>query len=305
MNYYPFGMTFQQPLPANSANKYLYQGKEWQDDFGLSVYDFHARVYDPAIGKTWQVDPKADKYYSYSPYSWVANNPIILIDPTGMEIDWSELSGKERRTARRALRKHESSGTYKNLYKQLKKSDNRYVIRSRNDENSRTGASFEGNFSTTVDDPDGGEGFTMQNSATEGSFAPDEAGGVITLNFGISDDPNDLGDFAVEEVVHAAQYDNLNQGGGELEGLPATANTEFEAKAIVGQIKSETRRPLWTSVNDRSANNFGVNAFRTSSTEGYKNALNQWHNNLPTSSPYKGRRITNTRPSLLKKLIRN
>ncbi len=308
-DYYPFGM-LQAGNSTNSGdpvgNKYLYQGKEWQNELGLDIYDFHARMYDPIIGRTFQLDPMAEKYYSLSAYSWVANNPLIFTDPTGMEIDWSEISGKEKRVAKRALRKHNNSGTYKNLYKQLKKSENRYVIKSSYDENTTTGASFEGNFSTTLEGPDGDK-VTFQNPGTEGDFGSDEKGGVITLNFSMvdglenKDQASILGDFAVEEVVHAAQYDNLNQDGAI--GLPGTANTEFEAKAIVGQIQFESKRPLWTSTDDGIANTFGVNAFKTGSTTGYQNALKKWHNNLKPSSAYKKRRITNAAPTLLKRLV--
>jgi RHS repeat-associated protein len=307
-DYYPFGMQIKQTstdVTNPLANKYLYQGKELQQE--TEIYDFHARGYDPVLGRTWQIDPMAEKYYSLSSYSWVANNPIILMDPTGMEIDWGQLEWKEKRIAKRALRKHNSSGTYKNLYKQLKKSDNRYVIKASHDENTTTGGSFEGNFSTTIEDPDGGEGVVLQNPATEDDFAPDEKGGVLTLNYSIVDGLNTkeqvsiLGDFAVEEVVHAAQYDDLNQT--TANGLPGTANTEFEAKAIVGQIQSESRKSLWTSTADKSANSFGMNAFRTGSAKGYQNALNTWHKNLPSSSAYKRRRITNATPTLLIRLI--
>jgi RHS repeat-associated protein len=138
-DYYPFGMQIKQTstdVTNPLANKYLYQGKELQQE--TEIYDFHARGYDPVLGRTWQIDPMAEKYYSLSSYSWVANNPIILMDPTGMEIDWGQLEGKEKRIAKRALRKHNSSGTYKNLYKQLKKSDNRYVIKASHDENTTT-----------------------------------------------------------------------------------------------------------------------------------------------------------------------
>jgi RHS repeat-associated protein len=67
-------------------NKFLYNGKELQDDFGLGWYDFHARFYDPAIVRTTTQDPHAEGYYSWSPYHFVANNPISVTDPTGM--DW-------------------------------------------------------------------------------------------------------------------------------------------------------------------------------------------------------------------------
>lgn len=73
-------------------NKYLYQGKELQKELGLGIYDFQAREYDPAIGRTWQSDPHAEKYYNFSPYSWTANNPIHNIDPDGR--DWYRFKDK-------------------------------------------------------------------------------------------------------------------------------------------------------------------------------------------------------------------
>ena len=80
MNYYPFGLTFQQPLPGNLKNRYLYQGQELTQDFGLGVYQFELRNYDAAIGRWWQIDPY-DQFHS--PYVGMGNNPIIGIDPTG------------------------------------------------------------------------------------------------------------------------------------------------------------------------------------------------------------------------------
>ncbi len=77
------GLGFQHGL--YKANKYLYQGKEMMDDQNLNIYDFEARGYDPVIGRTLQIDPHADNYYALSPYSWVANNPLNVIDPTGMD----------------------------------------------------------------------------------------------------------------------------------------------------------------------------------------------------------------------------
>jgi RHS repeat-associated protein len=70
------------------ANKYLYQGKELMDDHNLNLYDFHARGYDPVIGRTLQIDPGSESYYPMSPYSWVMNNPLKFVDPTGMFADF-------------------------------------------------------------------------------------------------------------------------------------------------------------------------------------------------------------------------
>nr|WP_245405192.1 RHS repeat-associated core domain-containing protein [Algoriphagus sp. AGSA1] len=70
------------------ANKYLYQGKEMMDDQNLNIYDFHARGYDPVIGRTLQQDPHAENYLSLSPYSWAGNNPMLYVDPDGMDINF-------------------------------------------------------------------------------------------------------------------------------------------------------------------------------------------------------------------------
>jgi uncharacterized protein RhaS with RHS repeats len=42
---------------------------------------------DSDLGRFLSVDPLAEKYASISPYAYVANNPIIFIDPDGMQIE--------------------------------------------------------------------------------------------------------------------------------------------------------------------------------------------------------------------------
>ena len=69
-----------------SRYKYKYNGKEWQDELGLNVYDYGGRIYDPAVPRFWQIDPKAEKYYDISSYVYVADNPILYIDPDGKDI---------------------------------------------------------------------------------------------------------------------------------------------------------------------------------------------------------------------------
>ena len=64
---------------------YKFQNKEWQDELGLNVYDFEARNYDPAIVRTLTQDPHAEKYYNWSPYSFIYNNPLLFIDPDGKD----------------------------------------------------------------------------------------------------------------------------------------------------------------------------------------------------------------------------
>jgi hypothetical protein len=41
---------------------------------------------DPALGRMWAVDPHAHNYDPVSPYAYVGNNPVRLVDPDGR--DW-------------------------------------------------------------------------------------------------------------------------------------------------------------------------------------------------------------------------
>ena len=92
--YYPFGMSFMQ-TNSGSDNKYLYNGKELQDDLlgntQLDWYDYGARMYDAQLGRWFVVDPMAELYYSTNPYAYVGNNPIFFLDLDGKK--WVDFSG--------------------------------------------------------------------------------------------------------------------------------------------------------------------------------------------------------------------
>jgi RHS repeat-associated protein len=62
------------------ASKIKFTGKEYDDEFGLNVYHFDWRPYDPLIGRWWVHDP-VDDYYS--PYVYVRNNPVRFFDADG------------------------------------------------------------------------------------------------------------------------------------------------------------------------------------------------------------------------------
>lgn len=51
--------------------------------FGVSWYDYGARMYDPALGRFTTPDPLAENFFDWSPFVYALDNPINLIDPDG------------------------------------------------------------------------------------------------------------------------------------------------------------------------------------------------------------------------------
>lgn len=82
-DYYPFGLKMPDySFIASGAdeNKFTYNGKELEDEFGLNWYHYGLRFYDPVVGRWWATDPY-DQFNST--YLGMGNTPINGIDPDG------------------------------------------------------------------------------------------------------------------------------------------------------------------------------------------------------------------------------
>ncbi len=83
-HYYPFGMRMNglHCENTNLLNKYLYNGKEQQEQ--TLYYDYGFRQYDAQLGRWHVIDAMAEKYLSTSPYAYVMNDPINHTDIAGL-----------------------------------------------------------------------------------------------------------------------------------------------------------------------------------------------------------------------------
>jgi len=81
--------------PENS--RYTFSGKERDTETGYSY--FGARYYNSDLSIWLSVDPLSDKYPNLTPYAYCANNPIILVDPDGKDVEDGEdwVRGKDGR----------------------------------------------------------------------------------------------------------------------------------------------------------------------------------------------------------------
>jgi RHS repeat-associated protein len=64
-----------------ASNRFLFTGREWVA--GLEIYDYRNRLYSHASGRFLQSDPIRFRANDINIYRYVANNPVVHVDPTG------------------------------------------------------------------------------------------------------------------------------------------------------------------------------------------------------------------------------
>jgi RHS repeat-associated protein len=94
-DYYAFGLMMPGRGFGNNT-KERFTSKERDLETGWDY--FGARYYNPTIARWMNVDPLQDIYPSHSPYNYVLNSPLMLIDPDGNCT--KELTGKDNFTGK-------------------------------------------------------------------------------------------------------------------------------------------------------------------------------------------------------------
>jgi len=209
-------------------HKYGYNGKEENDELGLSWLDLGARNHDPSLGRFMNLDPIAEDYYFQSTYAFAANNPIYFIDINGegVQTDYKmSQNGKVTRV-------DENDGTENDP------TDTLYATDS-NDE-------IDTNNSITINT----KGFLAEFSNTETPRVPGNSSASINLTTGGDSALNDLTkfyEFAVQNTVSGPNYKGIEfainifkvtssvDGKRSVMGLIHTSHKSYKVDSFVGQ----------------------------------------------------------------------
>ncbi|HBG69964.1 MAG: hypothetical protein A2W93_05585 [Bacteroidetes bacterium GWF2_43_63] len=90
LQYLPYGELFVDQTPPHNdfETRYKFSGKELDPETNYSY--FGARYYDSDLSVWLSVDPLSDKYPNTSPFMYCLGNPVVLIDPNGMDTAFAD-----------------------------------------------------------------------------------------------------------------------------------------------------------------------------------------------------------------------
>ena len=110
-----------QKAVLNDSARCSFTGKEKDSETGYHY--FGARYYNSDLSLWLSVDPMSDKYPSLSPYNYCAWNPMKLVDPDGMEVEYSSFADRILVFIERVFNKG-----FRLRFNDLKKSTETYVF---------------------------------------------------------------------------------------------------------------------------------------------------------------------------------
>ena len=83
IEYVPFGEVFIEERNNVWNTPYLFNAKEFDEETGM--YYYGTRYYEPRLSLWMSTDPMQEKYPNLTTYTFVENNPLNIVDPTGEE----------------------------------------------------------------------------------------------------------------------------------------------------------------------------------------------------------------------------
>ena len=179
-------------------------GLAYYDELGNGWYDNNARVMESLLMRFTAMDPLCEKYPSISPYANSLCNPLRFSDPTGLEVNYDNLTDEQKRKVNATHENVMFSDVFKQIYNFLNDKENTTVYLA---------------FGTTSQRADG--------SHVPGQYDPE----TNTITFYDGNDNVGTATYA-EEFVHAYQ---------DAKGIltDPNYNAEYEAKLIVTSMAGE------------------------------------------------------------------
>lgn len=155
-HYYPDGSLMGEISIEGHAQKFRFGGKELDKTYGLNLYDFHARQYDPQVPAFTSIDPLSENDPNISPYTYCAGDPVNCVDPTGMSWYTCDSTGYSVWFNDEGMETHEREGyTYVGeegaLLGELENKIDLYMRTSGAWKDKRTNGLYENNTSVLID----------------------------------------------------------------------------------------------------------------------------------------------------------
>ena len=242
---------------SGTENRYRYNGKEYHQELGLGLYDYGARMYDPAIGRFTTQDRFSEKYFGMAPYQYAANNPILFVDVNGDSI-WIQVSSNERYLYENGqLFQDGSNVTQQTLYKKNGKRRKNFISKAVNALDATSDGGESGNeliselqdsrINTVIKKGSGNSTGTEKGEVIVG-WNPGSKKGGLNEN-GKTDRPAFIG--LVHELAHSFDWISDNTIDGDPWYTPSGAtkprtDAEKFAVHIENLIRMENNLPLRT-----------------------------------------------------------